>query len=151
MHGNARVAHERFDDEGFQPFFGCVSCWHRYSPGACLAIFVPRHHLKGTLDGYQVYSPQQVDELSRLFIGGAPRDALDPILDVCVHNYINELDEDGQVDFKGKAKAFVRAYQVLASILPYTVREWEELSTFLSFLVPKAPGAGRGGLVQGYS
>jgi type I restriction enzyme R subunit len=97
------------------------------------------HDLKGTLDGYQVYSPQQVEELSRLFIGGAPRDALDPILDVCVGNYINDLDEDGQVNFKGKAKAFVRAYQFLASILPYTVRAWEELSTFLSFLVPKLP------------
>src|SRR5262249_134884 len=49
------------------------------------------HDLKGTLDGYQVYSPQQVEELSRLFIGGAARDALDPILDVCVGNYINDL------------------------------------------------------------
>ena len=97
------------------------------------------HDLKAALDGYQVYSLQQVEELSRLFIGGSQRDALDPILDVCVGSYINELDEDGQVDFKGKAKAFVRAYQFLASILPYTVREWEELSTFLSFLVPKLP------------
>jgi type I restriction enzyme R subunit len=97
------------------------------------------HDLKATLDAYQVYSPQQVEELSHLFIGGAARDALDPILDVCVGNYINDLDENGQVDFKGKAKAFVRAYQFLASILPYTVREWEELSTFLSFLVPKLP------------
>ena len=69
----------------------------------------------------------------------AQRDALDPILDACVANYLNDLDEDGQADFKGKAKAFVRAYQFLAAILPYTVREWEELTTFLSSLVPKLP------------
>ena len=50
-----------------------------------------------------------------------------------------QLDEDGQVDFKGKAKAFVRTYDFLASILPYTNREWEKLSIFLNLLIPKLP------------
>jgi len=97
------------------------------------------HDLKGTLDGYQVYAPEQVRQLVELFLGGADRDKLDPILDACVAVYNSDLDEDGQVDFKGKAKAFVRTYQFLASILPYTSREWEELSIFLNFLVPKLP------------
>lgn len=97
------------------------------------------HDLKATLDGYQVYVRGQVEQLVRLFLGGANRDRLDPILDSCVANYINDLDEDGQVDFKGKAKAFVRTYQFLASILPYTNREWEEMSIFLNFLIPKLP------------
>jgi type I restriction enzyme, R subunit len=43
------------------------------------------------------------------------------------------------VDFKGKAKAFARTYSFLASILPYTSAEWEKLSIFLTFLVPKLP------------
>ena len=34
--------------------------------------------------------------------------------------YNEQLDEDGQVDFKGKAKTFIRTYGFLASILPYT-------------------------------
>lgn len=97
------------------------------------------HDLKGTLDGYQVYAPEQVAQLVELFLGGADRDKLDPILDACVAVYNSDLDEDGQVDFKGKAKAFVRTYQFLASILPYTSRDWEELSIFLNFLVPKLP------------
>ena len=74
-----------------------------------------------------------------LYLGGADRDKLDPILDACVAVYNDELDEDGQVDFKGKAKAFVRTYGFLASILPYTNAEWEKLSIFLNFLVPKLP------------
>jgi type I restriction enzyme R subunit len=41
--------------------------------------------------------------------------------------------------FKGKAKAFLRMYGFLASILPYTQAEWEKLSIFLNFLVPKLP------------
>ena len=97
------------------------------------------HDLKASLDGYQVYAWAQVEELVQLFLGGADRDNLDPILDACVGNYISDLDEDGQVGFKGKAKAFVRTYQFLASILPYTSAEWEKLSIFLNFLIPKLP------------
>ena len=40
---------------------------------------------------------------------------------------------------KSKAKAFTRTYGFLASILPYTNAEWEKLSIFLNFLVPKLP------------
>ena len=97
------------------------------------------HDLKAALDGYQVYSPAQVDELVERYLSGADRDKLDPILDACVTVYRAELDEDGQVDFKGNAKAFLRAYGFLAAILPYTYAEWEKLSIFLTFLVPKLP------------
>ncbi|HQP88897.1 MAG TPA: type I restriction endonuclease subunit R, partial [Thermoanaerobaculia bacterium] len=67
------------------------------------------------------------------------RDKLDPILDTCVAVYKEQLDEDGQVDFKGKAKAFTRTYGFLSQILPYTNAEWEKLSIFLNFLIPKLP------------
>ncbi|MDE2180242.1 MAG: type I restriction endonuclease subunit R [candidate division NC10 bacterium] len=97
------------------------------------------HDLKASLDGYQVYSQAQIDQLVELYLGGADRDRLDPILDACVAMYNTQLDEDGQVDFKGKAKAFTRTYGFLASILPYTNAEWEKLSIFLNFLIPKLP------------
>ena len=97
------------------------------------------HDLKAALDGYQVYNTIQVNELVERYLSGAERDLLDPILDSCVSVYREQLDEDGQVDFKGKAKAFLRAYGFLAAILPYTYAEWEKLSIFLTFLVPKLP------------
>ncbi len=97
------------------------------------------HDLKATLDGYQVYSAAQIDEFVDRYLDNADRDRLDPILDACVAVYLRELGEDGQVDFKGKAKAFVRTYGFLAAILPYTVAEWEKLSIFLNFLIPKLP------------
>ena len=97
------------------------------------------HDLKAALDSYQVYSAADIAQLVTLYLGGADRDQLDPILDACVAVYRRELDEDGQVDFKGKAKAFVRTYGFLASILPYTQAEWEKLSIFLNFLIPKLP------------
>jgi type I restriction enzyme R subunit len=97
------------------------------------------HDLKADLDGFQVYGQAAVEELMRRFLAKEPRDRLDPLLDGCVHTYIDQLDEDGQVDFKGKAKAFVRTYGFLASILPYSNADWEKLSVFLNFLIPKLP------------
>jgi type I restriction enzyme R subunit len=97
------------------------------------------HDLKAALDAYQAYSPAQIDDLVGLYLDDADRDNLDPILDACVAVYREQLDEDGQVDFKGKAKAFVRAYGFLSSVLPYTNAEWEKLSIFLNFLVSKLP------------
>lgn len=97
------------------------------------------HDLKGDLDGYQIYSQEQIDDLVGHYLNGADRDKLDPILDACVGTYNADLDEDGQVDFKGKAKAFARTYGFLASILPYSNADWEKLSIFLNFLIPKLP------------
>jgi type I restriction enzyme R subunit len=97
------------------------------------------HDLKNDLDARQVYSPAQVNQLVAVYLGGADRDKLDPFLDACVATYNEQLDEDGQVDFKGKAKAFTRTYGFLSSILPYTNADWEKLSIFLNFLIPKLP------------
>ena len=97
------------------------------------------HDLKATLDGSQIYNEAQIDNLVESYLAGADRDRLDPILDTCVAEYRQQLDEDGQVAFKGGAKAFLRTYDFLASILPYTNAEWEKLSIFLNFLVPKLP------------
>ena len=107
------------------------------------------HDLKAALDGYEVYVSSQIDKLVELYLGGADRDKLDPILDACVEVYREQLVEDGQVDFKGKAKAFLRSYGFLAAILPYSNAEWEKLSIFLTFLVPKLPAPEEDDLSKG--
>ena len=97
------------------------------------------HDLQADLDGYQVYTPEQIDEFVERYLGGAERDQLDPILDACVAVYRAELDEDGQVEFKGKAKAFTRTYGFLSAVLPYARADWEKRSIFLNFLIAKLP------------
>jgi len=97
------------------------------------------HDMQADLDGYQVYSPQQIDDFVRRYLGGVQRDQLDPVLDQCVAVYLAELDEDGQIDFKGRAKAFTRTYEFLSALLPYTNPEWEKRTIFLNFLIPKLP------------
>ncbi len=107
------------------------------------------HDLQATLDDAQVYSQEQVDELVEMYLGGAERESLDPILDRCVEVYREELDEDRQVEFKGRAKAFLRSYGFLATILSYTYADWEKLSIFLTFLVPKLPAPEEDNLSKG--
>lgn len=107
------------------------------------------HDLKADLDGYQVYNDNQIEQFVTLYLDGAERERLDPILDACVAVYNSDLDEDGQVDFKGKTKGFVRTYNFLASILPYNNAGWEKLSIFLNFLVPKLPAPKEEDLTRG--
>jgi len=97
------------------------------------------HDLKAKLDAAQVYGLSQVEAFVALYLDGADRDQLDPILDTAVEVYLEQLDEDSQIEFKGNAKSFLRVYGFLASILPYSIAAWEKLSIFLTFLVPKLP------------
>ncbi|HWM89696.1 MAG TPA: type I restriction endonuclease subunit R [Thermoanaerobaculia bacterium] len=107
------------------------------------------HDLKATLDDAQVYTDADIDAVVESFLENAGRERLDPILDACVAIYRERLDEDGQVEFKGNAKAFLRTYGFLASILPYTNAGWEKLSIFLTFLVPKLPAPKEEDLAKG--
>lgn len=97
------------------------------------------HDLKATLDGAGIHTQATVDAFAAAYLKGAERSALDPVLDACVADYKANLDEGEQVAFKGSAKTFVRTYDFLASILPYTNADWEKLSIFLNFLVSKLP------------
>jgi len=118
--------------EAFEPYYRTTILSEETDPNKL-------HDLQASLDGYQVYAWPQVEEFVQLYLSGADRDRLDPILDACVAIYTENLDEDGQVDFKGKSKTFVRTYSFLATILPYTNATWEKLSIFLNFLNPKLP------------
>lgn len=107
------------------------------------------HDLKAELDGAQVYSQDVVDAFVSKFLQNSARYDLDLILDACSATYQEDLDEDGQIKFKGNAKSFVRTYNFLAGILPFKNPEWEKLAIFLRFLVHKLPSPEDPDLAQG--
>lgn len=106
------------------------------------------YDLIATMEGYQVYSREQADRLVDLYLDGADRDKLDPILDACAAIY-KALDTEDQIKFKSSAKSFVRTYGFLGAILPYGNAEWEKLSIFLNLLIPKLPSPREDDLSQG--
>ena len=126
----------------FEPFYRATILSDETDPNKL-------HDVKTTLDAYQVYGQNDIDAFVEAYLTGAPRNNLDPILDACVARYNSELHEEAQIEFKGGAKGFVRTYDFLASILPYTNIGWEKLSIFLNFLVPKLPAPREDDLSKG--
>lgn len=100
------------------------------------------------MESYQVYDADDVEHVVDLFLSGAERDRLDPLLDPCVATY-NEFETDDQIKFKSAAKSFVRTYGFLGSILPYGNVDWEKLSIFLNLLIPKLPSPREDDLSEG--
>lgn len=105
--------------------------------------------LQDALDNYQVYSQEQVMAFMEQFIQSGERAQLDPFLDQSVPVFSKELDEDEQIDFKTKAKSFVRTYQFLVQITPFTDTYMESLKTFLKFLLAKLPAVNDKDLIRG--
>lgn len=106
------------------------------------------YDLIAIMESHQVYESGHVDSLVELYLNGADRDRLDPILDACTAIY-KELDDEGKIEFKSAAKSFVRTYGFLGAILPYGNAEWEKLSIFLNLLIPKLPSPKEDDLSQG--
>jgi len=97
------------------------------------------HDLLAHLDSVGVYEAAEVDEFVVKYFAGEDAQALSPLIDVPADRFNNELDlEDAdKIDFKIKAKQFVKIYGQMASIMPFEVLAWEKLFWFLKFLVPK--------------
>lgn len=93
--------------------------------------------LVDALDNYDVYSEEIVKDFFEKYINKAERNILDPLLDACAHTFKHELNLDKQLDFRTKAKQFLRVYSYLSKILDYNNHYWEQLWWFLKLLVPK--------------
>ena len=96
------------------------------------------HDLKSGLDQAQVYTEEETRDVTQKYLNGADRPALDPIIEGCAEKFW-ELSEDEKIKFKGTARSFNRLYNFLSQVLPYANHRWEELSIFLTLLIPKLP------------
>lgn len=97
------------------------------------------HELKDVLDQVGVYEWQEVEDFVARYFAGEDAQTLSPLIDTAADrfNHQLELEEGEKIDFKIKARQFVKVYGQMASILPFEVVEWEKLFWFLKFLVPK--------------
>ena len=97
------------------------------------------HELKGSLDQVGVYEWQEVEEFVARYFAGADAQALSPLIDTAADRFNQQLElpEKDKIDFKIKARQFVKIYGQMASILPFEVVEWEKLFWFQKFLIPK--------------
>lgn len=118
-------------EESFQAFYRTTILSGETDPNKL-------YDLISDMEAYQVYTVDDIEKLVDLFLNGAERNCLDPILDTCTVVY-KQLETNEQIKFKSSAKSFVRTYGFLGAILPYGNVEWEKLSIFLNLLIPKLP------------
>ncbi|MBD8270059.1 type I restriction endonuclease subunit R [Pseudomonas fluorescens] len=97
------------------------------------------HELKDALDQVGVYEWQEVEDFVTRYFAGEDAQALSPIIDVAANRFNTELEllDPEKIDFKIKAKQFVKIYGQMASIIPFEVLVWEKLFWLLKFLIPK--------------
>ena len=95
------------------------------------------HDLKEKLDEVGIYEQSEVVAFNELFFNEAEDEALAPLLDQAVARFDTELNDDQRIDFKIKAKQFVKIYAQVAALISFNNLDWEMLHWFLKFLIPK--------------
>ena len=97
------------------------------------------HELKDALDQVGVYEWQEVEDFVARYFADEDAQTLSPIIDIAANRFNAELEllDAEKIDFKIKAKQFVKIYGQMASIIPFEVLEWEKLFWLLKFLIPK--------------
>ncbi len=95
------------------------------------------HDLKDVLDNFGIYDWSEVTTFNEKFFASAEAEELHPIIDTVVARFEADLDDEQRIDFKIKAKQFVKIYAQVAAIIPFNNVNWEMLHWFLKFLIPK--------------
>jgi len=95
------------------------------------------HDLKDSLDEVGIYEQSDVVAFNQGFFTGAEAETLHPMIDVSVNRFDTDLDDEQKIDFKIKAKQFVKIYAQVACMIRFNHIEWEMLHWYLKFLIPK--------------
>lgn len=97
------------------------------------------HEIKDALDAVGVYEWREAEHFVARYFAGDDAQLLSPIIDTAADRFNHQLDlaDNDKIDFKIKARQFVKIYGQMASIMPFEVVEWEKLFWFLKFLIPK--------------
>lgn len=116
--------------EAFDPYYTSTILSEETNPNKL-------NDLVDALDNFEVYSQEQVTDFFEKYINNVERTQLDPIIDTSAHIFKYELNADKQIDFKIKAKSFLRTYSYLGKLLDFNNHYWEQLWWFLKLLVSK--------------
>ena len=108
------------------------------------------HDLKEKLDAFGYYEWSEVEHFNERYFAKAGHEELGSILNAGPVLRFNGLPEElrglgeeelaqrekEKIDFKIKAKQFVKIYAQIACIVPFDMVPWEELHWFLKYLIP---------------
>ena len=94
--------------------------------------------LTDTMEEFEIYNDDTVNEFVRLFLGNGSRIEIEKIIDTATQKF-KEMELDDRIEFKSSAKSFVRTYNFLSVIMKENSSDWEKLNMFLTSLLAKLP------------
>jgi type I restriction enzyme R subunit len=115
--------------EAFDPYFTATYLSEETDPNKL-------NDLVDALAGVEIYDENIVKDFFAKYSSNAAREVLDPIIDASTALF-NELSLDEKINFKSKAKSFLRVYSYLARLLEFNNVYWEQLWQYLKYLLPK--------------
>jgi len=119
-------------EEGFQPFYDRVTLSKETDPNQL-------YNIRTDLDKFGIHEAADVEAFAKLWFADKPKlPLLHVAVDPVAEKWKAEAEEE-QVDYKSKARDFVKLYAFISHLVPLRDTKLEKLAVFLRFLLPKLP------------
>lgn len=123
--------------ESFQPYYEVTGISEVTDPNIL-------YDLQYKLDAMQVYTSLEVEQVNELEFSGKIKDRLaqqrlNSLLDPAVDRFEKDLTEEEQEAFKSAITKFIRTYQFILQIGPFTDIDLHKLYVYLNYLLRKLP------------
>ena len=125
-------------EEGFQPFYDRVTLSKETDPNQL-------YNIRTDLEKFGIHEAKDVEAFAKLWFDKSKTDKqklLLPLLHAAVdpvaRKWLAEAEEE-QVDYKSKARDFVKLYSFMSSLVSINDTGLEKLFVFLRFLISKLP------------
>jgi type I restriction enzyme, R subunit len=119
-------------EKGFQPFYDRITLSKGTDPDQL-------YDIRTDLDKFGIHDAEDIEAFAKLWFAAKPKiEKLHAVADPVAEKWKGE-DEKDQVDYKSKARDFVKLYSFIAHMFTMDNVDLEKLYVFLRFLLPKLP------------
>ena len=123
-------------EDGFQPFYDRVTLSKETDPNQL-------YNIRTDLENFGIHESKDVEAFAKLWFDKSKTDKqklplLHAAADPVARKWLAEAEEE-QVDYKSKARDFVKLYSFMSSLVSINDTGLEKLFVFLRFLIAKLP------------
>ena len=119
-------------EKGFQPFYDRVTLSKETDPNQL-------YNIRTDLDKFAIHTAADVEAFAAQWFAAKPNvDKLQGVVNPVAKNWLAQPEEE-QVDYKSKARDFVKLYAFISHLFPLRDTGLEKLFVFLRFLLPLLP------------
>jgi len=119
-------------EQGFQPFYDRVTLSKETDPNQL-------YNIRTDLDKFGIHESADIEAFAKRWFTDKPKiDLLHGVANPVAKKWLAEA-EAAQVDYKSKARDFIKLYTFMSHLIPLRDSGLEKLTAFLRFLLPLLP------------